>query len=89
MVSYNLSVFGLVDSDVLSIDVHRKISNDAGETGPVLRRLTGRGRARVGGQLYLSGEEMYALREGLLYLDVHTTENLQGALRIDLVLPED
>ena len=89
LVNYNLSVFGLVDSDVLSIDIHRKVSKDAGETGPVLRRLTGRGRARVGGQLYLSGEEMYALREGLLYLDVHTNENLQGAVRIDLVLPED
>ena len=86
MLQYRMSTFGLTDSDVLSIDIHRRASDDA-EFGPVLRQLSRRGRARAAGQVRMAGVEIRALREGRLYIDVHTTENVAGAVRIDLALP--
>ena len=85
---YKLAFFGLLDEDVLSIDLHRRGDGDANENGPVLRQLSRRNRARVGGQLLLSGAEMHALRGGRLYVDIHTYRNITGAARVDLSLPE-
>ena len=82
---FNTAVFGLLDSDVLSIDLHRRSAES--ENGPVLRQLSRRNGSRVNGRLRLSGSEMSALRRGLLYLDVHTTDSVTGAVRIDLTLP--
>ena len=82
---FRTAVFGLSDSDVLAIDLHRR-SVDS-ENGPVLRQLSRRNGPRVAGRLRLSGREMSALRRGLLYLDVHTIDNVTGAARIDLSLP--
>ena len=82
---FNTAVFGLFDSDVLSIDLHRRSAES--ENGPVLRQLSRRNGSRVNGRLRLSGSEMSALRRGLLYLDVHTTDSVTGAVRIDLTLP--
>ena len=84
---YQVSIFGLVDDDVLSIDFHRRGPDNDAENGPMLRQLSRRGTARAGGQLHLTGTEMYALRQGRLYLDVHTKGNIAGAVRIDLALP--
>ncbi len=81
-----VSVFGLLDDDVLSIDLHRRA--DDADRGPMIRPIAGRGSARTAGQLRLSGLEWHGLREGRLYLDVHTAENLDGAVRIDLGLPD-
>ncbi len=82
---FNTAVFGLFDSDVLSIDLHRRSTES--ENGPVLRQLSRRNGSRVNGRLRLSGSEMSALRRGLLYLDVHTIDSVTGAVRIDLTLP--
>ena len=64
------------------------MSAEGAENGPVLRYLSRRGGARVAGLLRLTGSEMHALREGRLYLAIHTRTNLAGAVRIDLGLPE-
>jgi len=85
VLQFRTAVFGLSDSDVLAIDLHRR-STDS-EKGPVLRQLSRRNGPRVAGRLRLSGREMSALRRGLLYLDVHTIDNVTGAARIDLSLP--
>ncbi len=82
---YAVSVFGLLDDDVLSIDFHRR--GDDAERGPMVRSLAGRGSTRTSGQLRLTGREWRSLREGRLYLDVHTLEHLAGAVRVDLALP--
>ncbi len=85
VLQFRTAVFGLSDSDVIAIDLHRR-STDS-EKGPVLRQLSRRNGPRVSGRLRLSGQEMSALRRGLLYLDVHTIDNVAGAVRIDLSLP--
>ena len=85
VLQFRTAVFGLSDSDVIGIDLHRR-STDS-EKGPVLRQLSRRNGPRVAGRLRLSGREMSALRRGLLYLDVHTIDNVTGAARIDLSLP--
>ena len=85
VLQFQTAVFGLSDSDVIGIDLHRR-STDS-EKGPVLRQLSRRNGPRVAGRLRLSGREMSALRRGLLYLDVHTIDNVTGAARIDLSLP--
>ena len=84
---YRVSVFGLLDDDVLLTALHRREGEDAAAVGPVLRDLERRGGARAAGEWRLSGAEMRALREGRLYLAVHTVANLAGAIRIDLALP--
>ena len=83
---YSLSAYGVRDRDVLVIDLHRR-SDDA-ENGPSIRRLAGH-RGRIVGQLVLTGREIHFLREGRLYIDVHTTDQLAGALRVDLKLPKE
>ena len=85
VLQFRTAVFGLSDSDVIGIDLHRR-STDS-EKGPVLRQLSRRNGPRVAGRLRLSGREMSALRRGLLYLDVHTIDNVTGAARIALSLP--
>ena len=74
--------------DVLLVALHRRSSADGAENGPLLRSLSPRGSAGAAGRLDLTGPEMHALREGRLYLAVHTAANLAGAVRIDLALPE-
>ena len=86
-VRYRVSSFGLLDRDVLLVAIHRRGEADGAENGPVLRYLSRRGGARVAGLLRLTGSEMHALREGRLYLAVHTRANLAGAVRIELALP--
>ena len=83
---YDLSVFGVLDPDVLSSDFH--VRGEDTEHGPTVRLLSGRGQARASGQLTLTGRELKALREGRLYLDVHTAEHLAGAVRFHPRLPD-
>jgi Asp-tRNA(Asn)/Glu-tRNA(Gln) amidotransferase A subunit family amidase len=85
VLQFQTAVFGLSDSDVIAIDLHRRSADS--EKGPVLRQLSRRNGPRVAGRFRLSGREMSALRRGLLYLDVHTIDNVTGAARIDLSLP--
>ena len=87
-VRYRVSAFGLLDGDVLLMALHRRGAADGAENGPVLRYLSRRAGARAAGRLRLTGPEMHALREGRLYLAIHTTANVAGAVRIDLALPE-
>ena len=85
VLQFQTAVIGLSDSDVIAIDLHRRSADS--EKGPVLRQLSRRNGPRVAGRFRLSGREMSALRRGLLYLDVHTIDNVTGAARIDLSLP--
>ena len=87
VVRYRVSAFGLLDDDVLLTALHRREGEDAASVGPVLRDLERRGGARAAGEWRLTGAEMQALRAGRLYLAVHTTGNLAGAVRVDLALP--
>ena len=64
--------------------IHRRLDNS--ENGPSMRRLGGK-RARLSGQLILTGRELHFLREGSLYLDVHTQDNVPGALKVNLSIP--
>ena len=88
VVRYRVSAFGLRDDDVLLTALHRRAGDDAASVGPVLRDLERRGGVRAAGQWRLSGAEMRALREGRLYVAVHTAAHLRGAVRIDLALPD-
>ena len=83
---YSVSVYGVVDEDVLFSHVHRAV--EGGGAGPVVHRLGGRGRARASGRLALSARDLESLRAGELYADVHTAGNLPG-LRADLVWPAE
>ena len=85
LLRYTVSAFGLVDGDVLAIDLHLRA--DAAENGPSVRSLAGHGTARVTGQFTLLGRELRALRAGRLYLDIHTKDNLAGAVRFELSFP--
>jgi len=77
---------GVGDTDFLLVDLHRKA--DDAENGPSIRRLRGN-RDAVVGEVILEGREIRLLREGKLYIDVHTRERLTGALRVDLSLPQE
>ena len=76
-----------IADQVLLVALHRRGSEDGAENGPVLRYLSRRAPS-VNGSIDLTGPEMNALRQGRLYVAVHTTENLAGAVRVDLSLPE-
>ena len=73
--TYTLSVYGASNGEVLFTHVHRAVDSTA---GPVVRLLGGRGRPRVSGTLTLSAAELGRLRDGELYVDVHTVERLAG-----------
>ena len=87
VVRYRLSAFGLLDDDVLLTAVHRREGGDAASVGPVLRDLERKGGARAAGEWRLSGAEMQALRDGRMYLAMHTVDHLAGAIRVELALP--
>ena len=76
-----------IADQVLLVALHRRGAEAGAENGPVLRYLSRRAPS-VNGSIDLTGPEMHALREGRLYVAVHTTANLAGAVRIDLALPE-
>ena len=84
--AWSVSVYGVVDGDVLFSHVHRAV--EGGGAGPVAHLLGGRGRARASGRLALSARDLESLRAGELYADVHTAANLPG-IRADLVWPEE
>ena len=76
-----------IADQVLLVALHRRGPEDGAENGPVLRYVSRRAPS-VNGSIDLTGPEMNALRQGRLYVAVHTTGNLAGAVRIDLELPE-
>ena len=75
-----------IADQVLLVALHRRGAEDGADHGPVLRYLSRRAPS-VNGSIDLTGPEMHALRQGRLYVAVHTTGNLAGAVRIDLSLP--
>ncbi len=75
-----------IAEQVLLVALHRRGSEAGAENGPVLRYLSRRAPS-VNGSIDLTGPEMHALRQGRLYVAVHTTGNLAGAVRVDLALP--
>ena len=72
---YFVSVYGLSSDEVLFTHIHR---SSEGPAGPVVHLLGGRGRSRASGTLTLSADELRRLRDGELYADVHTIDNLPG-----------
>ena len=82
---YTLSVYGVRDDEVLSIDLHRKLED--ADNGPSIRLLT-RARARATGQFVLTGRDIRLLRDNQLYVDVHTLDAVTGTMRVDLVYPD-
>ena len=85
-VRYQIRGTESIADQVLLVALHRRGPEDAAN-GPVLRYLSRRAPSAAG-SIDLTGAEMHALREGTLYVAVHTTANLAGAVRIDLALPE-
>ena len=83
--NYSVSVYGVLDPDVLFTHIHR---SSEGAAGPVAHLLGGRGESRVSGGLTLSAAELAGLHDGELYVDVHTTEHLNG-IRADLTWPAE
>ena len=83
--AYSVSVYGVSDDDLLFTHIHR--SNE-GAAGPVVHLLGGRRRARVSGTLALSAADLRRLRDGELYVDVHTKEVLLG-VRADIEWPDE
>ena len=81
---YSMSVYGLSNDNLLFTHIHR--SNE-GAAGPVVHLLGGPGRSWVSGALTLSAAELRRLRDGELYADVHTTENLPG-IRASIQWPD-
>ena len=86
-VRYRLRGTEAIAEQVLLVALHRRGPEDDAQNGPVLRYLSRR-RPAAAGAVDLTGPEMHALRQGRLYLAVHTTANLAGAVRVDLSLPE-
>lgn len=84
-VRYQIRGTEAIADQVLLVALHRR-GEDGAENGPVLRYLSRRAPSAAG-SIDLTGPEMHALRAGRLYVAVHTTENLAGAVRIDLALP--
>ena len=84
---YQIRGTEVIADQVLLVALHRRGPDEDAENGPVLRYLSRRD-VSAAGSLDLTGPEMHALREGRLYVAVHTTANLAGAVRIDLALPE-
>ena len=85
-VRYQIRGTEAIADQVLLVALHRRGPDEDAENGPVLRYLSRRG-VSAAGSLDLTGPEMHALRAGRLYVAVHTTANLAGAVRIDLALP--
>lgn len=83
LLDYALVLEGVEGGDVLVVDLHG--AAEGSDIGPVVRRLDG-GRATIAGEIVLEGREVRLLREGRLYIDVHTRDRVPGALRIDLVI---
>ena len=81
---YTVTVHGLLNHDVLFSHVHRATD---GAAGPVTHLLGGRTQSRMSGVVALSAAELQSLRDGDLYVDVHTTSNLDG-VRVDITWPE-
>ena len=73
--AYVVSVYGVLDQEVLFSHIHR---TNSGAAGPVVYLLGGRGNHRVSGKLLLSAGDLNRLTAGELYVDVHTTDNLPG-----------
>lgn len=73
--AYSTSVSGALDSDVLGIHVHR---GKLGSAGPIVFLLGEQGAGRASGKVKLSPGNLRDLREGSLYFDVHTTNDLDG-----------
>ncbi len=85
-VRYRIRGTEAIADQVLLVALHRRGPDEDAENGPVLRYLSRRAPG-AGGSIDLTGPEMHALRQGRLYVAVHTTANLAGAVRIDLEWP--
>ena len=81
---YALTPDGTRPADVVQVDLHRSAERE--DTGPAIRSLGG-GSGALAGEIVLEGRELRLLREGRLYLDLHTRSAPAGAFRVDLPSP--
>ena len=82
---YSMSVAGVLDPDVLGVHIHRG-TPDA--PGPMIHLLGGKGEGRASGTITFSAGDLQDLRQGNLYLDVHTTSHVEG-VRGQLIAPDE
>ena len=80
--SYDVSVNGLLPSDILFAHLHR---GESETNGPVLFLLSRTSARRFSGKLLLRGAVLTALIEGELYLSIHTARHRAGELRAPLL----
>lgn len=81
---YDARVYGVLDSAVLFMHLHRA---RAGEIGPVSVMLSRAGDARRSGTVVLTESQRTALEAGELYFDVHTRDHLSGLVRAQIEAP--
>ena len=82
--SYDVSVNGLLPSDILFAHLHRGASET---NGPVLFLLSRATDRRFSGKLLLRGAILTVLIEGELYLSIHTSMHRSAELRAQLLPP--
>ncbi len=81
---YTVAVHGVMDDDVWFSHLHRAIE---AAPGPVTHLLGGRRQARMSGVVDLSASDLRSLRDGDLYVDVHTRTEMDG-VRAAIAWPE-
>ena len=75
---YDARVYGVLDSEMLFMHLHRA---SAGAVGPVSVALSGAGQARRSGSVLLTRDQRAAFEAGELYFDAHTRSHLNGLVR--------
>ncbi len=82
--SFSFTLFGVSPGDVTGVDLHR---GSPGTNGEVVRQLSAGGAAQASGRTTLSQSEAFELLNGVLYVDVHTRQQPDGAARGQIVPP--
>ena len=72
---YSMSVAGVLDPEVLGAHIHRGTLD---EPGPMIHLLGGKGEGQASGTIRFSAGDLQNLRQGNLYVDVHTTGYVEG-----------
>ena len=81
---YDARVYGVLDSEVLFMHLHRA---RAGDIGPVTVMLSRAGDARRSGTVVLTRSQRIAFEAGELYFDAHTRDHLTGLVRAQIGAP--
>lgn len=83
---YRVTVDGLSEDEVTAAHIH---SGAEGENGPILYTLSDEGFTEIEGSVQLTDDDVQALMDGELYLNVHSIDNPDGFARGQLELPAE